>query len=409
MDSTKVLKEAMTAYEAVYNQDLRVELEEKQAFENWVNSLVEEGYDLSEYTWEDMYGIYTSESLIGDVLANRGKIASTVGKVASGIGRASNAAVNQLGTSTRNIARTAKNVVTSAPVRAAASGFNRSGLVGAVTGAVGATAARPSAAKPPATPATKPVTAAKPPATPATKPAAAAKPPATPATKPAATTPTARPATSATARPTAAAKPAAAPASKPAPTASATPSSATPAAPKRTFNPLMQKTFGYQTGYAPDQVKGDIKKMAQMGSLKAGFDLFDVVKGHLLDEGYADTEEAALAIMANMSEEWRDSIISEAIDMISELTGGKGHPGYKAGSKDHGPMQVGHPADTFKRTMKGGTMSQRHGDHLGDLDDDDDEDDLEAGLKDTARKKRENVRKPLRSKVRAARKALSNN
>jgi hypothetical protein len=29
----------------------------------------------------------------------------------------------------------------------------------------------------------------------------------------------------------------------------------------------------------------------------------------LLDEGYADTPEAAEAIMVNMSEEWRDSII----------------------------------------------------------------------------------------------------
>jgi len=41
----------------------------------------------------------------------------------------------------------------------------------------------------------------------------------------------------------------------------------------------------------------------------AHFDLFDVVLGHLLDEGYADTEEAALAIMANMSEEWKQSIL----------------------------------------------------------------------------------------------------
>jgi hypothetical protein len=41
-------------------------------------------------------------------------------------------------------------------------------------------------------------------------------------------------------------------------------------------------------------------------------DMFDVVKGHLLDEGYADTEEAALAIMANMSEEWRDNIIEQS-------------------------------------------------------------------------------------------------
>ena len=40
-------------------------------------------------------------------------------------------------------------------------------------------------------------------------------------------------------------------------------------------------------------------------------DLFDIVKGHLMSEGFADTEEAALVIMANMSEEWRQSIIEE--------------------------------------------------------------------------------------------------
>jgi len=43
--------------------------------------------------------------------------------------------------------------------------------------------------------------------------------------------------------------------------------------------------------------------------LKQDIDLFDIVKGHLLDEGYADTEQAALAIMANMSEDWKQSII----------------------------------------------------------------------------------------------------
>lgn len=42
------------------------------------------------------------------------------------------------------------------------------------------------------------------------------------------------------------------------------------------------------------------------------FDSFDLIKGHLLDEGYADTEEAALAIMSNMSEEWREDILNEA-------------------------------------------------------------------------------------------------
>lgn len=41
-------------------------------------------------------------------------------------------------------------------------------------------------------------------------------------------------------------------------------------------------------------------------------DLYDIVLGHLLDEGFADTEEAATVIMANMSEDWREEILDEA-------------------------------------------------------------------------------------------------
>jgi uncharacterized radical SAM superfamily Fe-S cluster-containing enzyme len=39
------------------------------------------------------------------------------------------------------------------------------------------------------------------------------------------------------------------------------------------------------------------------------YDYYDIILSHLLDEGYADTEQAAQVIMMNMSEEWRDSII----------------------------------------------------------------------------------------------------
>ena len=39
------------------------------------------------------------------------------------------------------------------------------------------------------------------------------------------------------------------------------------------------------------------------------FDLYDIILSHLIDEGYADTFEAAEAIMVNMSEDWRESII----------------------------------------------------------------------------------------------------
>ena len=38
-------------------------------------------------------------------------------------------------------------------------------------------------------------------------------------------------------------------------------------------------------------------------------DLYDIILSHLLDEGYAETQEAAEAIMVNMSEEWRECIV----------------------------------------------------------------------------------------------------
>ena len=38
-------------------------------------------------------------------------------------------------------------------------------------------------------------------------------------------------------------------------------------------------------------------------------DLFDVILEYLITEGYADTNENALVIMANMSEDWRESIV----------------------------------------------------------------------------------------------------
>jgi hypothetical protein len=45
------------------------------------------------------------------------------------------------------------------------------------------------------------------------------------------------------------------------------------------------------------------------GSKNEQVDIYDIILSHLLDEGYAETPEAAEAIMVNMSEEWRDSII----------------------------------------------------------------------------------------------------
>ena len=40
-------------------------------------------------------------------------------------------------------------------------------------------------------------------------------------------------------------------------------------------------------------------------------DLYNIILSHLLDEGYADTEQAAEAIMVNMSEDWRQDIMEK--------------------------------------------------------------------------------------------------
>jgi len=45
------------------------------------------------------------------------------------------------------------------------------------------------------------------------------------------------------------------------------------------------------------------------GYRKEETDLFDTILEYLVAEGFADTNEAALKIMANMSEEWRQSIV----------------------------------------------------------------------------------------------------
>ncbi len=60
-----------------------------------------------------------------------------------------------------------------------------------------------------------------------------------------------------------------------------------------------------------------LRKQKAMGELKDSFDLYDIILSHLIDEGYADTEDSALVIMANMSEDWRDSI-------CENVTSGKG-------------------------------------------------------------------------------------
>ena len=69
------------------------------------------------------------------------------------------------------------------------------------------------------------------------------------------------------------------------------------------------RTQGTQRG----QQMYDKAKETVGGLLKQDYeyDMFDVILEYLVAEGYADTNESALVIMANMSEEWRQSILDE--------------------------------------------------------------------------------------------------
>ena len=88
-------------------------------------------------------------------------------------------------------------------------------------------------------------------------------------------------------------------------------------------------------GYEPPTkgVHGEIERRQakkppsklRSGSLPESYDLFDTILEHLVAEGYADSNESALVIMANMSEEWRQSIVEGPGGMMmSAALQGKG-------------------------------------------------------------------------------------
>ena len=139
----------------------------------------------------------------------------------------------------------------------------------------------------------------------ATKPTPAAT---TPTRTPAATTP-AKPATPAPTSTSAKTSPTAAPARNGfgASTSSMAAKSSVSSATEPASAPAKRPSLAAQNA----ELRAMQASSRQRQGLTQSFDLFDVVLGHLIDEGYADTEEAATAIMANMSEDWRESIVEE--------------------------------------------------------------------------------------------------
>ena len=86
-------------------------------------------------------------------------------------------------------------------------------------------------------------------------------------------------------------------------------------APKKAPNPVTTVGTGLAAAYVGNEIgKQLIKKKPPVRGVFEEVDIYDIVLEHLLDEGYAETPEAAEAIMANMSDEWREDIVAEYVD-----------------------------------------------------------------------------------------------
>ena len=93
------------------------------------------------------------------------------------------------------------------------------------------------------------------------------------------------------------------------------------------------------------------RRAAELNKEEVETDLFDYILEHLVAEGYADTNKAALAIMANMSEEWKQSIIDE-----------ENHPVYGRGGEQRRtqtPRQIGVKGAPHNIPKGGTTISDR--------------------------------------------------
>jgi hypothetical protein len=336
--------ELMEAYQEVYKpKELSVD-EVWEEVENWVNSLLEEGYDLSEYTWEDMYESYLIEAnpvTIGPGGFNVGgrpvnTVLSPIFQTRPGVtigpgglnvgGRPVSGRVNPvtIGPGGFNVGNRPVNTVlspifqtrpgvtigpggfnvggrpvnTTQPPQEKSDGSNTSGRSSAPIGNRTFTPNRPSGTSTsrPTVPAT---------ATTSATPTATATPTRSSVqsgiedlrrmgaaslmrqqgrTMPDGSIPTG---SSLEPRPAVASAP-------------------VPSAPVATVRPV--PTTQTRRTSAPTRAPILLQRQS--------FDPFDVIMGHLLDEGYAETLEAAEAIMANMSEEWIQDIV--------EVTGG-GH------------------------------------------------------------------------------------
>ena len=305
----------MEAYQAVYAPQELTEEQVWKGVENWVQSLLEEGYDLSDYTWEEMY-----EGYITELMADRPKYDPRFN-------------VPQPKSSSNPVS----DFLNAPNVRQNATNAARTGMYGRYA---------PPSTQVRVAPVPKFDTDQKARDRYGLPPKKSTTP--TPAT-PAAPTP-ARPAA-----PTTSSSPAAtAPSSKPDAAKTATPEKKMGGDPMDQWaraNPtLAAKVKPGQSGY--DTIKA---RLSADNDRQENYDAYDLVLSHLINEGYADTQEAALAIMGNMSEDWRQSIVEEVFDEARRAD----KLGYERGTAANPNIRNISHSDPSQRTMLNSKVRRR--------------------------------------------------
>lgn len=99
------------------------------------------------------------------------------------------------------------------------------------------------------------------------------------------------------------------------------------------------------------------REIIRKGKQEEGYDYYDLILSHLLDEGYANTVENAEAIMVNMSEEWVEAIVEEEAETSMQK---KSKYGYRA---PKGYMQTRKPTldQMSQRERDGGVYGKLKG------------------------------------------------
>jgi hypothetical protein len=371
------------AYQAVYNPQ---ELTEEQVWEEveiWVNSLIEEGYDLSDYTWEEMYESYLEEAGM-DVFSTPAMKKAQVDQALSvfnpqkskpkqdaitdftnspavqkaqkdkevraaqdffGIKQKPTPVITKQKPVTPTATKTASTPPTKGPVLSKLNGVEGTGVgkdfkpraftdaeksryssAATQNAARSSTPAAPAAPKPATgvlgktsferrTPTSAELKAAQ-----AAKAGGASPEKALQAAQKTNLPTQGNPSAKIDTKSVEAAKAAFKPTPTPKPVATPTPKPVATPTPKPVATPVVKRD--------PNLGLNPRERMRLQS-----FDLFDLVKGHLLDEGYADTEEAALAIMINMSEEWRQSIVEERAPGVKPYKAGPTQAEVRADAK----------------------------------------------------------------------------